>query len=104
MEDLGYSFTREGSLLVGDFRRLKHGFGFVLHNQQGGQVVGVTFITSGEGNAFVAANLAGAFALASKGVVVIGVDLRKPKLNDYFTLPSGLDRYSYGKGYYENLT
>ncbi|MGE4346885.1 MAG: GumC family protein [Flavobacteriaceae bacterium] len=55
------------------------------------------FITSTlpkEGKTFVAVNLAGTFALSGKKTLLIGMDIRNPKLSDYLKLPSkGLTSY-----------
>lgn len=58
------------------------------------------FVTSTfpkEGKTFIAANLAGTFALSGKKVLLIGMDIRNPKLDEYLTLPSrGLTNYLSG--------
>ena len=41
-----------------------------------------------EGKTFVSANLAGTFALSGKKVLLIGMDIRNPRLDEYFALPS----------------
>jgi tyrosine-protein kinase Etk/Wzc len=55
------------------------------------------FVTSSipkEGKTFVSINLAATIALTSKKVLIIGMDIRNPKLNDYITLPTvGLTNY-----------
>lgn len=55
------------------------------------------FVTSSipkEGKTFVSINLASTIALSSKKVLIIGLDIRNPKLNDYMNLPSvGLTNY-----------
>ncbi|POY38106.1 tyrosine protein kinase [Flavobacterium alvei] len=56
------------------------------------------FMTStipGEGKTFISVNLAGIFALSGKKVLLIGMDIRSPKLNEYIGLPSlkGLTDY-----------
>jgi tyrosine-protein kinase Etk/Wzc len=55
------------------------------------------FVTSSipkEGKTFVSINLAATIALTSKKVLIIGMDIRNPKLNDYVTLPTvGLTNY-----------
>lgn len=40
-----------------------------------------------EGKTFVSANLAGTFALSGKKVLLIGMDIRNPRLDEYFALP-----------------
>jgi tyrosine-protein kinase Etk/Wzc len=47
-----------------------------------------------EGKTFVAANLAATFALSAKKVLLIGMDIRSPRLGDYFKLPEpGFSNY-----------
>ncbi|WP_281637503.1 GumC family protein [Flavobacterium marginilacus] len=40
-----------------------------------------------EGKTFVSANLAGTFALSGKKVLLVGMDIRNPRLDEYFALP-----------------
>ena len=55
------------------------------------------FVTSSipkEGKTFVSINLASTIALTSKKVLIIGLDIRNPKLNEYINLPAkGLTNY-----------
>ncbi len=56
------------------------------------------FLTStvpGEGKTFLSVNLAGTMSLSNKKVLLIGMDVRNPKLNEYLELPntSGLTDY-----------
>jgi capsular exopolysaccharide synthesis family protein len=56
------------------------------------------FVTStipGEGKTFLSVNLASIFAHSGKKVLLIGMDIRKPKLNEYvgITDPKGLTDY-----------
>lgn len=56
------------------------------------------FMTStipGEGKTFLSVNLSGVFALSGKKVLLIGMDIRKPKLQEYIGLsnPKGLTDY-----------
>lgn len=47
-----------------------------------------------EGKTFVSVNLAAAFALSGKKVLLIGMDVRNPKLDEYMILPSkGITNY-----------
>jgi Mrp family chromosome partitioning ATPase len=43
-----------------------------------------------KGKTFVAANLAATFALSGKRVLLIGMDIRNPRLDDYLDIPGGL--------------
>lgn len=56
------------------------------------------FLTStvpGEGKTFLSVNLAGTMSLSNKRVLLMGMDVRNPKLNEYLELPntSGLTDY-----------
>ena len=50
------------------------------------KVIMFTSSISGEGKTFTAANLAVSFALLGKKVVLIGLDIRKPRLSELFEL------------------
>ncbi len=52
-----------------------------------------------EGKTFVSANLAATFALSGKKVLLIGMDIRNPRLDEYLTLPDrGVTNYLSSKG------
>jgi len=54
----------------------------------------LTSTFSKEGKTFVSVNLAATFALSGKKVLLIGMDIRNPKLDEYISLPSqGLSNY-----------
>ena len=57
----------------------------------------VIFCTStfpGEGKTFISANTAATFAISEKKTLLIGMDIRNPKLDEYFNLPNkGLTNY-----------
>jgi tyrosine-protein kinase Etk/Wzc len=54
----------------------------------------LTSTFSKEGKTFVSVNLAATFALSGKKVLLIGMDIRNPKLDDYVSLPNqGLTNY-----------
>ncbi|KAA5535972.1 GumC family protein [Paenimyroides baculatum] len=58
------------------------------------KVIFLTSTISGEGKTFVSANLAATFALSGKKVLLIGFDLRNPKLYEYVKVnPLGVSNY-----------
>lgn len=61
------------------FRLLRNNTQFLMH-EEGDKVVLVTSSVSGEGKSFVSLNLASAFALLGKRVMLVGMDIRNPQL------------------------
>jgi tyrosine-protein kinase Etk/Wzc len=59
------------------------------------KIIFMTSTVSGEGKTFLSVNLAGTMALSKKKVLLMGMDVRNPKLNEYIALPnnSGLTDY-----------
>ena len=66
------------------FRSIRSNVQFMLKERQ--KVVMFTSTTSGEGKTFTAANLAVSFALLDKKVVLVGLDIRKPRLDELFEI------------------
>lgn len=67
------------------FRVLRTNLQFVM-KKTSGKVIMFTSTTSGEGKTFVAGNLAVSTALLGKKVVLLGLDVRKPRLAELFNL------------------
>ena len=66
------------------FRSIRTNLQFMLKENE--KVVMFTSTTSGEGKTFNAANLAVSFALLNKKVILIGLDIRKPRLAELFEI------------------
>lgn len=66
------------------FRSMRTNIQFMLKEDQ--NVIMFTSSTSGEGKTFTAANLAVSFALLGKKVILIGLDIRKPRLAELFKI------------------
>ena len=66
------------------FRSMRTNLQFLL--KEGQKVILFTSTTSGEGKTFNAANLAVSFALLSKKVILVGLDIRKPRLAELFEI------------------
>ena len=66
------------------FRSLRTNLQFLL--KQHDKVIMFTSTTSGEGKTFIASNVAISFALLGKKVVLVGLDVRKPRLAELFEI------------------
>lgn len=66
------------------FRSLRTNLQFIMSKDQ--KVILITSSLSGEGKTFTAANLAVSFALLDKKVVLVGLDIRKPRLAELFEI------------------
>lgn len=71
------------SALAESCRHIRSNMQFILDESKS-SVVAVSSSVSGEGKTFVALNLAGIFALSGKKVLVLDLDLRKPKVHHGF--------------------
>jgi Mrp family chromosome partitioning ATPase len=69
------------------FRALRTRITFLTRGQSQ-QTIMVSSSISGEGKTFCAVNLAGIIALSGKKTIILGMDLRKPRLYDYFKTES----------------
>ena len=96
------------------FRALRTKLKYMTPNEDK-LVITVTSTTTGEGKTFCALNLASAFAISGKKTVLVGFDLRKPRLTEIFSHHHhyGLSNYLIGQtkvqdimvdGKIENLT
>lgn len=68
------------SLMSEAFRSIRTNLQF-LSNDDGAKVIAITSTLSGEGKTFVAINLSGIIAFSEKKVVILDLDLRKPKIH-----------------------
>lgn len=59
-----------------------------------GKTIFVTSTIPGEGKTFISVNLAGTIALSGKKVLLVGMDIRNPKLAEYIPIkPEGVTNY-----------
>ncbi|HMZ49580.1 MAG TPA: GNVR domain-containing protein, partial [Flavobacteriales bacterium] len=68
------------SLIAESFRSVRTNLQFV-DNSEGPKVIAITSTISGEGKTFVAINLAGIISFGGKRVIVLDLDMRKPKIH-----------------------
>lgn len=69
------------------FRLLRTNLQFIIGDKKSPTIL-VTSSFMGEGKSFVSINLAMSLALMKKKVLVVGLDIRSPKLGDYLHLPT----------------
>ncbi|MBF4507192.1 polysaccharide biosynthesis tyrosine autokinase [Flavobacterium sp. JLP] len=81
-------FDKPKSALSEAFRTIRSSLQFLYKKQQvsGSKTLMITSSISGEGKTFCSINIATVFALSEKKTVIIGLDLRKPRLADEFNL------------------
>ena len=80
----------KNNLMEEIFRSLRTNLQFLL--KQHDKVIMFTSTTSAEGKTFIASNVAISFALLGKKVVLVGLDVRKPRLAELF----GIDDHHHG--------
>jgi len=75
-------FERPKSALAEAFRALRSSLQFLYKKQQlaGAKTLMITSSISGEGKTFCSINIATVLALSEKRTIIVGLDLRKPKL------------------------
>lgn len=98
------------------FRSIKANLDFFINENNKGVVLGITSSISGEGKTYVSLNLASVYAIAGKKVVLVSMDLRKPRidkelfeqtnsgLSNYLAGMVEMDKIIYPSGYHDNLS
>ncbi|MHC1703445.1 MAG: GumC family protein [Tenuifilaceae bacterium] len=92
------------STLTESFRGIRTNLQYLLRDPKQ-KVITVTSTISGEGKTFIAANLGAIISLTGKKVLILGLDLRKPKLQNIFgPFPQkGLSTYLIGRDTAEEI-
>ena len=90
----------DNSSVAEAFRILRTNVNFLMKNSKESQCIYVTSTTSGEGKTFVATNLAQILTMSGKSVLLIGADIRSPKVLDYLNIA---DQYRHRYGVTEYL-
>mgnify|MGYP003111230246 CR=1 FL=1 len=88
------------SPLAESFRIMRTNLAYLLKpkTDNKGEIIYVTSTIKGEGKTFISYNLARTLATTKKRVVIIGADIRNPKLHRYLDMPmdtKGLSDYLY---------
>lgn len=79
-------FEKPRSPLAESFRAIRSSLQYIYKKQDydGSKVLMITSSISGEGKSFCSMNLATVFALSGKKTILVGLDLRKPRIFDDF--------------------
>jgi len=83
---------RPKSMLAETYRNIRSNLHFIMDSKKS-NVIAISSSISGEGKTFVALNLGGILAMSNKKVIVLDLDLRKPKVHLGFNA-SNLDGMS----------
>ena len=74
----------QNDMMAEIFRSIRTNLQFMLGGSLEGKVIQFTSTTSGEGKTFVSSNLAMSLALLGKKVILLGLDIRRPRLAEMF--------------------
>ncbi|MBU3682067.1 MAG: polysaccharide biosynthesis tyrosine autokinase, partial [Flavobacterium sp.] len=90
-------FERPKSALSESFRAIRSSLQFLYkkHEIEGTKTIMLTSSISGEGKTFCSLNIATVFALSEKKTVIVGLDLRKPKIFDDFNTTNEIGVVNY---------
>lgn len=95
------------SLISESFRNIRTSLQFVFRNKniEGSKTILVTSSVSGEGKTFTAINMASVLALSGKKTVLLGLDLRRPKIHKTFDVDKekGISNFISGNLPYSEL-
>ncbi|HOG20137.1 MAG TPA: polysaccharide biosynthesis tyrosine autokinase, partial [Salinivirgaceae bacterium] len=86
------------SSIAESFRSLKTNLQFMI-GEEGSKIISITSGISGEGKTFCSSNLAIVYASLNKKTVIIGLDLRRPKIHKSFNIKNdvGITNYLLSK-------
>ena len=99
-------FQKPKSSIAESFRTLRTNLQYLhVDEKLKTHVISITSTVSGEGKTFCALNLASIFALSGKKTVILGLDLRKPKLHKDFGIDNsiGVSTYLIGNDVIDNI-
>ncbi len=90
-------FERPKSALSESFRAIRSSLQYIYKKQQidGAKTLMLTSSVSGEGKTFCSLNIATVFALSEKKTIILGLDLRKPKIFDDFNIENDVGAVNY---------
>ncbi|UPQ79300.1 polysaccharide biosynthesis tyrosine autokinase [Flavobacterium azooxidireducens] len=85
-------FEKQKSSLSESFRAIRSSLQFMYKKNkiEGAKTLMLTSSISGEGKTFCSINIATVFALSEKKTIIVGLDLRKPKIFDDFKIKNDI--------------
>jgi tyrosine-protein kinase Etk/Wzc len=89
--------NKPNSAIAESFRVLRAGLSFIFPVEEsvGAKIISITSTMGGEGKTFTSINLAYIYAAIGKKVLLLGMDLRKPRLKEYLNLEDKLGLSNY---------
>jgi len=95
---------KPGSTLAESFRSVRTNLKYFIKDAQN-PVISVSSTISSEGKTFISANLAAIIALNGKKVLLVGLDLRKPRIHKIFGISNdiGISNFLIGQAKFENI-
>ena len=97
--------TRNSRTIISEqFRALRTNLQYVLINKND-KVLMITSSMSGEGKSFIAVNMSVTLAMSGKKVILLELDLRKPKISKTINIDNsvGFTNYAIGKADYKDI-
>jgi capsular exopolysaccharide synthesis family protein len=90
-------FEKPKSALSESFRAIRSSLQFLYKKQQlnGAKTLMLTSSISGEGKTFCSINIATVFAMSDKKTIIVGLDLRKPKIFEDFKISNEIGAVNY---------
>lgn len=96
---------QQNTFIGESFRSLRARLRFMMA-QPSAKVITLTSTNTGEGKTFCSVNLSSVFALSGKKTVLVGFDLRKPRISPIFNINEriGISNYLIGQTSLEDIT
>lgn len=90
-------FSKPRSAISESFRGLRTSLQFIFKQKQlsGTKTILITSSVSGEGKTFTAINIASVFSMSGKKTLLLGLDLRKPKIFEDFDITNDIGVVNY---------
>ena len=97
---------KPNSTVAESFRALRSNIQFMFQNKSQSKTIVITSSVSGEGKTLCAENMATVFALSGKKTILVGLDLRKPKMHTDFGADNtkGIVNYLIGESSIDEIT